>query len=87
MHRFIVAESRRKHLEASIARHSCDLDCRTERLRSPYTLVCTKNTASYKRKLKTYHEDQKHLATIRAIQQGLPRETAKGLRPTRKLLK
>jgi hypothetical protein len=72
VHRFRVAEARRKHLESSIRQHHCDLDLRTERAGSPYTLVCTKNTASYKEKLKTFHKDQEHLTAIRSIQAGVP---------------
>jgi hypothetical protein len=73
VHRFRVNESRRQHLEHEVRRHKCDLDLTTERRGSPYTLVCTKNKASYHASVKKYHEDQKHLATIKAIQAGLPR--------------
>jgi hypothetical protein len=72
-HRFPVAEHRRGHLEGIIRQHGCDLDLRTERRGRPYTLVATKNTASYNAKLKTYHEDQEHLTTVRALEQSLPK--------------
>jgi hypothetical protein len=39
---------------------------------SPHTLVCTKNTASYKARLNEYHEDQIHLKTIQAIEASVP---------------
>jgi hypothetical protein len=67
-----VREDRRRHLEHQVRGHECDLDLRTERRGSPYTLVCTKNTASYQARLKQYHEDQAHLATVSAIQADLP---------------
>jgi hypothetical protein len=71
LHRFSVKEARRKHLEHSIRQNSCDLDVKTERGRSPYTLVCTKNTASYQEQLKKYRQDQEHFATVRKIQASL----------------
>jgi len=72
VHRFSAKEEHRKHLEHRIRDHQCDLDLKTEKNRSPYTLVCTKNTASYQERLKTYHRDQEHLATVRSIQASLP---------------
>jgi hypothetical protein len=73
VHRFAVAQARRGHLEHVIRHCHCDLDCRTEQRGRPYTLVCTKNSASYEAKLMTFHQDQEHLATLRSIQAGLPR--------------
>jgi hypothetical protein len=72
-HRFRAREDRRRHLEGSVRGASCDLDLRTERQGSPYTLVCTKNSASYQAKLQTYQQDQQHLAALRTIQAGLPK--------------
>jgi hypothetical protein len=72
VHRFSIREDRRKHLEYQIRDQKCDLDLKTEKSRSPYTLVCTKNQASYREKLKKYHQDQEHLATVRSIEAGLP---------------
>jgi hypothetical protein len=72
VHRFPMNEHRRKHLEREIRAHKCDLNLQTERRGSPHTLVCTKNKASYLERLKTYHQDQERLATIRSIQAGLP---------------
>jgi len=73
VHRFPVAEGRRSHLESKIREHRCDVNVKTERKGSPYTLVCTKNTASYQAKLKTYHQDQERLARLRSIQASLPK--------------
>jgi hypothetical protein len=73
VHRFRAVENRRRHLEDSIRQYHCDVNCKTERHGSPYTLVCTKNTASYQAALKTYHQNQERLATLRAIQASLPK--------------
>jgi hypothetical protein len=73
VHRFSMRQDRRSHLEHNIRDFKVDLDLRTERQRSPHTLVCTKNKASYQAKLKKYHQDQKHLAMIRSIEADLPR--------------
>jgi hypothetical protein len=70
VHRFRAAEARRKHLKHEIRNHQCDLDLKTERRGSPHTLVCTKNKASYHASVQKYHEDQLHLATIKAIHVG-----------------
>ena len=72
VHRFSMRQDRRSHLEEKIRQHKCDVDCTTERTRSPHTLVCTKNKASYQAELKTYHQDQESLAAVIAIQESLP---------------
>lgn len=71
-HRFSMKQDRRSHLEHLIRASKCDIDYMTERNRSPHTLVCTKNTASYRERLKTYHQDQERLATVRSIEASLP---------------
>lgn len=71
-HRFSRPEADRSHLEHRIRDHKCDLDCRTEKKGRPYTLIVTKNTASYKAALKLYHADQKRLAEVQAIEAALP---------------
>jgi hypothetical protein len=71
-HRFRAVQERRRHLEESIRRHHGDLDLRTERKGSPHTLVCTKNTASYKARLSKYHQDQVHLKTVQLIETNVP---------------
>jgi len=72
VHRFRVRQDIRDHLEYEIRNNKCDLSCATERSGSPHTLVCTKNTASYHEDLKTYHQNQERLATIRKIEASLP---------------
>jgi hypothetical protein len=72
VHRFSMRQDRRSHLENVIRANRCDLDHKTERTGSPHTLVCTKNVSSYRERLKTYHQDQERLATVRSIEAGLP---------------
>ena len=72
VHRFRVREDRRQHLANIIHQSHCDLDLKTERQGTPYTLVCTKNEASFQAKSKKFHQDQEHLAALRAIEQNLP---------------
>ena len=71
-HRFRAVEARRRHLEEITRRHHCDLDLRTERKGSPHTLVCAKNTASFKARLSKYHQDQVHLKTVQLIEVNVP---------------
>ena len=72
VHRFSMREDRRRHLEGQIRQFECDVNMKTERTRSPHTLVCTKNQASYEEALKTYHKDQASLATVITIEESLP---------------
>lgn len=72
-HRFRAVQGVRTHLEDAIRHTRCDLGTRTERIGSPHTLVCTKNTASYQEKRKTFQQDQERLAALQAIQQSLPK--------------
>lgn len=78
VHRFRMRQDRRQHLEQAVQAHRLDVACATERIGSPQTLVCTKTTASYEAKLKTYREDREHLATLRAIWSDLPAGAALG---------
>jgi hypothetical protein len=82
VHRFSVRKERRRHLHQVIDSHQCDLEHVTDRRGSPQTLVCTKNTASFQRRLRQYQLDQEHLKALRALEAKLPRpgsgrETAK----------
>ncbi|WP_029009180.1 2OG-Fe(II) oxygenase [Azospirillum halopraeferens] len=47
----------RTHVEETIRRSACDVDTRTLRKGSPHTLVCTKNRASYDRRVARRKED------------------------------
>jgi hypothetical protein len=73
VHRFAIRQDRRNHLEQQIREHKLDVDCATIRRSSPHVLVCTKNDASYQTRLADYHRNQRYLASIREIQDGLPR--------------
>ncbi|MBK1722757.1 2OG-Fe(II) oxygenase [Thiocystis violacea] len=55
--RFKANEPQRKHLEQSVRANRCDLDLATETRGRPYTLVCTKNQASYERRLRQREQD------------------------------
>jgi len=56
---FKAAAPDREHVEDSIRRAGCDLDRATDRNGRPYTLICTKNQASYDL---LAHQRQKDLA-------------------------
>jgi hypothetical protein len=47
----------RDHLEHNIQRYGCDLDCTTDKHGRPYTLICTKNRASYERRVRQREKD------------------------------
>ncbi|MBM4258015.1 MAG: 2OG-Fe(II) oxygenase [Deltaproteobacteria bacterium] len=57
-------ETGRRHVEDSIRRHGCDLDVMTNRQGRPYSLVCTKNQASYERRARQRQEDLAHQARL-----------------------
>ena len=63
---FKAPETGRRHLEESIRRSGCDLDLVTDRRGRPYSLVCTKNQASYDRRAQQRQHDLAHLAPIEA---------------------
>jgi hypothetical protein len=44
-------------VERAIRDNRCDLDLRTERRGSPHGLVCTKNQASYERRVTQRRQD------------------------------
>jgi hypothetical protein len=57
---FKAAEADRKHVTHSVNRHRCDLDLATDKRGRPYTLVCTKNQASYARRVRQRELDLAH---------------------------
>ncbi len=63
---FKAAEPDRQHLEGSIRANRCDVDVVTERKGRPYSLVCTKNQASYDRRAKQRTADLEALARLGA---------------------
>ncbi len=71
VHRFPVRKERRRHLHQIIERHKCDLTHVTERRGSPYTLVCTKTTASYEAARQIHERDKKNLIRLKALQKKI----------------
>ena len=68
---FKAPEAGRRHVEELIRRSGCDLDLVTDRRGRPYSLVCTKNQASYERRAHQRQRDLAHLAQIEApLSQG-----------------
>jgi hypothetical protein len=69
-----AAQRDRDHVEASVRSDRCDLDLVTEQRGRPYTLRCTKNQASYLRRVVQREGDLAHLAHLAHLAQlgGLP---------------
>jgi len=61
---FKAAEADRRHMENTIKGACCDLDVTTDRRGRPYSLVCTKNQASYERRAKQRAGDLKNLVRL-----------------------
>jgi len=66
--RFPLAKKRRQHLHQIIDGNLCDLTHVTERCGSPFTLVCTKTTASYEAACKIHKRDLQNLSRIIALE-------------------
>jgi hypothetical protein len=64
---FKAPEIGRRHVEESIRRSGCDLDLVTDRRGRPYSLVCTKNQASYDRRAQQRQQDLAHLTQIETL--------------------
>lgn len=62
--RYPLRKELRKHLHRIIDGHGLDLSHETERRGRPFTLVCTKNRASHKRRLAEYAEDIAHMNSL-----------------------
>jgi len=61
---FKAMQSDRSHVEGTIRNAHCDLDFDTVRRGSPHSLVCTKNQASYDRRVKQRKRDVADLAEL-----------------------
>ena len=61
-----AVEAERGHVEATIQHAKCDVDARTQKQGRPYTLVCTKNQASYERRVEQRRQDLANLAALEA---------------------
>jgi hypothetical protein len=61
---FKAVEAKRIHVEESIRRNSCDLDFTTDTRGRPYSLICTKNQASYDRRAQQRQKDLAEVARL-----------------------
>ncbi len=61
---FKAKEADRSHAMNSIQQGRCDVDCTVERKGSPHALVCTKNQASYERRVVQRRSDLDDLALL-----------------------
>ncbi len=61
---FKASEADRRHLEDTVRSDGCDLDCATDKRGRPYTLLCTKNQASYDRRAAQRQQDLEDLARL-----------------------
>ena len=59
-----VPRPMRQHLRDQIRRLGLDIDCETERKGRPYRLVCSKNRASYQRRLSQYADDIQQMKVL-----------------------
>ena len=59
-----AAQHARSHVESTIRTAACDVTTTTERRGSPHGLVCTKNQASYERRVKQRKQDLADIATL-----------------------
>ena len=62
---FRSPQANRNHVSESIRRNQCDLDCETSTKGRPYGLVCTKNQASYERRVAQRKKDLKEEAQFK----------------------
>lgn len=61
---FKAVEARRKHVEDIIKQNKCDVSCHTQKGGTPYRLICTKNQASYQRRVDQRTQDLQRLNTL-----------------------
>lgn len=65
---FKAAEAARRHVQHSITSNHADVDCTTDTRGRPYQLVCTKNQASYQRRLEQRARDIQNLERLKKEQ-------------------
>ena len=82
-HRFKMANKRRQHLEDQLGRSGTDATHTIECMGSPYTLVVTKNSASYERDIKKRQQEQVLLASLCPLQ-SVTDVTSENEPPTKK---
>lgn len=61
-----AVQGEREHVAAAIGRARCDLNLHTDKRGRPYTLVCTKNQASYQRRVRQREQDLALRACLQA---------------------
>ncbi|MGI4944818.1 MAG: 2OG-Fe(II) oxygenase [Janthinobacterium lividum] len=61
---FKAAEANRSHVEGIVKQAECDVDTATDRRGRPYSLVLTKNSASYEQRVRQRQEDLKDLGLL-----------------------
>jgi len=61
---FKAVEARRSHIQHAISMNKCDVDYITQKKSRPYSMVCTKNQASYKRRVEQAQRDKGDLACL-----------------------
>jgi hypothetical protein len=61
-----ASEAFRAHVEEAIRKAGADVDTRTDPRGRPYSLVCTKNQATYERRAKQREQDLKDIALLDA---------------------
>ena len=63
---FRAAAADRGHVEGMVRTARCDVDTRTEQHGRPYSLICTKNQASYERRVEQRRQDLADAERLRA---------------------
>jgi hypothetical protein len=71
VHRFSVPKEKRHHLHQTIDSNKCDTTHVTERRGRPYTLVCTKTTASYDAACEIHLRDEANLQRLKTLEDRL----------------
>ena len=61
---FKAVQQRRDHLASTIKTAMCDVDTATDQRGRPYSLICTKNQASYDRRVMQREQDVADLAAL-----------------------
>lgn len=64
--RYKAAESKRAHVQGSIMSAKSDIACTLDQNGRPYTLICTKNQASYEQRVKQRQQDLQNQALLEA---------------------
>ena len=74
--RFPLRKELRAHLHRTIDFHGLDIDHETERRGRPFTLVCTKNRRSHRRRIAEYADDIEWMRPLIGVAPDKGRDTA-----------